>query len=124
MTTTVTIIGAGLGGQFDGEFGAFGLGQRLHHGHRRRAGCDGPALQHAGAKAVASRVLHQTAGQPAGAVAKHEVLAGADPPHGGGVETFVARHDRQCADIGQFVDVEQRGHHAQAPDLEILSSAR
>jgi hypothetical protein len=60
-------------------------------------------------------MLHLAPGQPTGAVAEHELLAGSDASHRGGVEAFVAVDDGQVASIGQCVNVEQRRHHLRGP---------
>jgi hypothetical protein len=46
-------------------------------------------------------------GQPAGAVAEVEFLAGPDPPHTGRVKALVAVHHHEFAHRGQCVDVEE-----------------
>ena len=63
------------------------------------------------AEMVATGVLDHTVGEATGAVAEHQLLAGADPSDRGGVKSFVAAHNGQLTGIGQCVDVEQRRHH-------------
>ena len=82
---------------------------------RRPRGSDGPALQHPGAHSPSRPACSTTQlGEASGAVAEHQLLAGTDPAHRGGVKTFVAANDGKRAGIGQCVDVEQlgySGHH-------------
>ncbi|CKS04632.1 Uncharacterised protein [Mycobacterium tuberculosis] len=107
-------VGSGFGGQLDCQFGAFGFGQRLHHGHRWPHGRDAPAPKHPGPQPATSGLLHHTAGQATDTVTKHQLLAGTDPPHGGGVKSFVAVYDRHRTGVGQCVDVKQHRHHVRA----------
>ena len=98
----------GLGGQLNGQFGAIGLGQRLHDGDRRGRGFDGPAVQHAGRQPALGDLLDDAVRHRACAVAEVEFFARPDSPHVGGVEALVAVDHGQVTDLGQGVDVEER----------------
>jgi hypothetical protein len=45
-------------------------------------------------------MLHLAVGQGSGAIAEHESLTGADPPHGGGVKTLVTAQHGERAGLG------------------------
>ena len=105
-------VGARLGGQLDGQFGAVGLWAAP--ARRSPAGRAIGTVRRSSTRAVSRPLPTSSTTQCATvavAVAQVEFLAGPDPPHVGRVEALVAVDDRQLTDLGQRVDVEQRAGH-------------
>ena len=70
---------------------------------------NGAAVEHPRRQPALADILDDTVRHRAVAVAEVEFLAGADAPDVGRVEALVAVDDRQLTDLGQRVDVEERG---------------